>query len=752
MAPRSSPHRRPTWLVPAAVAALLALPMSCTETPPPAAPDRGLSRFSIDAGGQWVPGDRRFLQPSLSVAGDVTAAAAPAAFTAAPFAADFVVTGSESGGEHYFPSNGDGTFGARSDIPGLGTVDGLDVADLDGDGDNDFLVCDGTTGETYLYRNDGAGAFTTSVVATGVTPGGFCTNLRIADFNGDGRSDFVVGDLASGGNRVFVYLQTTSGAFAKVTPGLDVAWNAVGSVFGIAAGDVDGDGNQDVLLLSYTGAASGEVRLYEGNGTGAMAAPTLLFNVHADFNTGSPTGLALFDSDTDGDLDIVAGGSGGGEHYVYANNGSGVFTKPTGVAFDVNNFTGVDAFDADGDGDHDLVAAAWSGLKLYLVTNQGGTLAAPQEIGDLAGASIGVGAPSVATGTVTKVIPPGEAATVTLVENGEVVGGVEVPANGLGDGDPNTDDNVRVTVRRISLEEAGGSSGSLTRCHDYLLGQTGPCIEVTATVVETGQPATVQSDNIIVGVCLETPTAGELYKFDDPGGPVQPLKQAQFPCEPPTGQQSSARNWLEGLAMGITKRVGSWLSPKPLYAAHVGFGGVLPVGGKLSFYTWAAPMQVGRAGLALNAFNSNRDLFAIDGVFPMGATGLGDFSDEQGFNPAAATALPVDPVAVAANTVTVTFGKAFETRISTTIPPSAFRYSSSLKRWVYIAPFGTRTGVLTLAIDPVTGALTATGAVGPSEGGGNPTFRGATVLIGHRLKGAGLLCGTAPLANCTLQQ
>ena len=57
------------------------------------------------------------------------------------------------------PANGDGTFGAPTDVPGLSWVHGVDVADIDRDGDFDFLAADGISGAVYLYRNEGAGTF-----------------------------------------------------------------------------------------------------------------------------------------------------------------------------------------------------------------------------------------------------------------------------------------------------------------------------------------------------------------------------------------------------------------------------------------------------------------------------------------------------------------------------------------------------------------------------------------------------------------
>ena len=318
---------------------------------------------------------------------------------------DYVVTGSESvvsGDEHCFPSDGAGGFGPRSNIPGLGRVDGMDVADMDGDGDNDFLACDGTSGQVYLYTQGPPLIFTPSVAATAITSGiggsVFCTNLREADFNGDGLRDFVVGDnrVTSG---MSVYLQGPIGSFTPVAGGLDVTWASPDGIncnclFGVAAGDVNGDSLQDVLVLGYNGPGAGRVIFYKGDGTGGMSAPVTLFSVRADFPiVTAPTGIALFDAEGDGDLDIVVGGSADGSHYVYLNDGAGNFTAPAGPAFDVNNYTGIDAYDFNGDGTDDLVLVDWWAKRLVYIKNTGVGLAAPAGVGTVDGPSIGIGAP-----------------------------------------------------------------------------------------------------------------------------------------------------------------------------------------------------------------------------------------------------------------------------------------------------------------------------------------------------------------------
>src|SRR5204862_3876410 len=116
----------------------------------------------------------------------------------------------------------------------------------------------------------------------------------------------------------------------------------------------------------------------------------------------------------------------------------------------------------------------------------------------------------------------------------------------------------------------------------------------------------------------------------------------------------------------FARRLWRWLEPKPLMAAHSGFGGIVP---NLSFFTWAEPIQISFAGLGVNVRRSGKDAFTVGGTFNMGA---------QGFDPAV-------------QAVTVGFGKYFQT-----IPSGSFK--PRFGRFVYTAPSGTTTGVLAMEI------------------------------------------------------
>jgi hypothetical protein len=103
-------------------------------------------------------------------------------------------------------------------------------------------------------------------------------------------------------------------------------------------------------------------------------------------------GLAAFDLENDGDLDLMVG-AGDGRHFIYTNDGAGNFTAPSQEAFLLEGGTGIDAYDADHDGDHDLMIVSWAPSLLYYAENLGGGTLAMRSLVTLTGNSAGVGAP-----------------------------------------------------------------------------------------------------------------------------------------------------------------------------------------------------------------------------------------------------------------------------------------------------------------------------------------------------------------------
>ncbi|MEZ6121189.1 MAG: FG-GAP-like repeat-containing protein [Pirellulaceae bacterium] len=85
---------------------------------------------------------------------------------------------------------------------------GIDIGDLDGDGDLDVAIVHGEFGHVSLVRNDGAGNFSAETVhqSTGRVS---AKHLHIADVNGDGQNDI----LFTGDGRLDVLMANDNGSY-----------------------------------------------------------------------------------------------------------------------------------------------------------------------------------------------------------------------------------------------------------------------------------------------------------------------------------------------------------------------------------------------------------------------------------------------------------------------------------------------------------------------------------------------------------
>jgi tetratricopeptide (TPR) repeat protein len=135
----------------------------------------------------------------------------------------------------------------------------------------------------------------------------------------------------------------------KRLPTQTSAWGAAGvkvNVPGVAAGDVDGDGDIDLCLTGLDG--EGTTSLWLNDGSGKFTKGQVL--------TTHGVCPALGDVDNDGDLDLWLGRVGGDTYF--ANDGKGNFQPVSlrGVPQDENATQNARLLDIDSDGDLDLIA------------------------------------------------------------------------------------------------------------------------------------------------------------------------------------------------------------------------------------------------------------------------------------------------------------------------------------------------------------------------------------------------------------
>ncbi len=133
---------------------------------------------------------------------------------------------------------------------------------------------------------------------------------------------------------------------------------------GVAKGDVNGDGLEDV----YIGGGKGQGgKLYIQTVTGFIKKEQPVFKMYSDFED---VASLFFDADKDGDLDLFLGAGGNTtqtgsgrelQHRLYINDGKGGFTIDSKAfpANDMNIAVGTN-YDYDSDGDEDLFVGSRS--------------------------------------------------------------------------------------------------------------------------------------------------------------------------------------------------------------------------------------------------------------------------------------------------------------------------------------------------------------------------------------------------------
>ena len=292
------------------------------------------------------------------------------------------VTASAAGQVSVGLNRGDGTFsfGSGSAVTVPPGTQKLVLGDVDGDGDLDLLTLSSnkTTGVS-VRLNDGQGQFSgTQQVSVGEAP----ENLVLGDVDNDGDLDLIVSRALPYRNRNTAdeFLNDGKGVF---TPGF-----RIGS-FGYeraTLGDVDNDGDLDLLLTGY----AGTVLLERNDGQGFR---TYLSETSFELDDTGLASLAvqsdvfLRDVDGDGDLDVVASASTldyrdnstSERVYIRLNDGTGAF--PTQRTVTIPNAGTLAVGDVNSDGALDLVTIGLTSTTAHVRLNDGkGNFSAGQEL------------------------------------------------------------------------------------------------------------------------------------------------------------------------------------------------------------------------------------------------------------------------------------------------------------------------------------------------------------------------------------
>ncbi len=177
---------------------------------------------------------------------------------------------------------------------------GVGLADLDADGDLDLVGTGGAGNRIGVFENDGSGHFTDRSLTCGLPPLPAVMNVAATDLNGDGLPELVF----TGYQRAPALFKNLGGlqfSDQSAASGITI----VSITAGIASGDIDNDGDVDLILPHYAFPIPALVnvrnQVWRNDGNLKFTEVAAQYGMNLKAYSLMPV---LFDPDEDGDLDL----------------------------------------------------------------------------------------------------------------------------------------------------------------------------------------------------------------------------------------------------------------------------------------------------------------------------------------------------------------------------------------------------------------------------------------------------------------
>jgi hypothetical protein len=262
--------------------------------------------------------------------------------------------------------NGAGQFTADAQPLAAG-VDprAVAIADVDGDGRADIVVGNGSSRVTLLFGK--AGGFETP---TDLAADGPVTSLVVADFNNDSFLDIAA--VSNGTGLLTTFLQQ-SGAGRRTFRTLD-AINVGVAPSAAAAGDFNSNGSVDVVVPS--GGANGVLRLFLSRLPGMESPPFVAAPNATTLSTlARPSAAAVDNFNHDFDRDVVVANQTDATLAFFVGDGEGGLSEVPGPCVSLlgqrckvgSGPRGIALADIDGDGRNDVITANQDGRSISVL-------------------------------------------------------------------------------------------------------------------------------------------------------------------------------------------------------------------------------------------------------------------------------------------------------------------------------------------------------------------------------------------------
>ncbi|WP_456437355.1 T9SS type A sorting domain-containing protein [Psychroserpens sp.] len=254
-------------------------------------------------------------------------------------------------------NNGDETFTNGGELGNINFsgIWSFNVGDIDNDGDLDILAATHHNLNSFWLENNGGTEFISHPVGMGPIE---IRSTLTSDIDNDGDLDIIVGSSVG-----IYWFENTNGNLSYDYQHFVYIDDRMDFIF---LSDLDSDGNKDIIGFNITDDELVWFQNEDGNGS---FGPKIIISTSCD----NPTMAVIGDIDGDGDSDIILSSRDDNKVAWYNNiDGLGNFGSEQIITSNANGIIDVKVSDIDGDGDLDIIVPSTQDDKISWFENTNG--------------------------------------------------------------------------------------------------------------------------------------------------------------------------------------------------------------------------------------------------------------------------------------------------------------------------------------------------------------------------------------------